>query len=292
MRFGCQSMIRKIERIIIKRPADAFISQEYLDTHWKAFNYNGCPDYDKVLREYEAFEKIIKTHVPEVYYLSRCDEVGLDSIYTHDAAKITKKGAVLMNMGKARRKHEPGMMKDFLIELGIPVLGAITGRGRMEGGDLVWLDEQTLAVGQGYRTNGEGIRQLKELTKDIVKELMVVPLPHAGGPEECLHLMSIISMIDVDLAVVYSRYMPIVFREFLIERGIQLLEVDDEEYNSLGSNVLTLAPRKCLVLAGNPRTKQRLEAAKVEVFEYEGSELSLKGTGGPTCLTCPVLRAL
>jgi N-dimethylarginine dimethylaminohydrolase len=285
-------MIGKIERIIIKRPADAFISQEYLDTHWKSFNYNGCPDYDKVLLEYEAFEKIIKNHAVEVHYLPKRDEVGLDSIYTHDAVKITKKGAVLMSMGKAQRKHEPKVMKDFLKELGVPVPGAITGKGRMEGGDLVWLDEQTLAAGRGYRTNDEGIRQLKELTKNIVKELIVVPLPHAGGHGECLHLMSIISMIDKDLAVVYSRYMPVVFREGLIERGIQLIEVDDEEYNSLGSNVLTLAPRKCLVLAGNPRTKQKMEAAGVEVFEYEGSELSLKGTGGPTCLTCPVLRTL
>jgi N-dimethylarginine dimethylaminohydrolase len=285
-------MVGKIERIIIKRPADAFISQEYLDTHWEAFNYSGCPDYDKVLREYEAFDKIIKTHVPEVHYLSRRDEVGLDSIYTHDAVKITKKGAILMNMGKEQRQHETGVMKDFLIELGIPVLGAITGKSRMEGGDVVWLDEQTLAVARGYRTNDEGIRQLKELTKDIVNELIVVPLPHANGPAECLHLMSIISMIDIDLAVVYSRYMPVVFREFLIKRGIQLIEVDDEEYNSLGSNVLALAPRKCLVLAGNPGTKQKMEAAGVEVFEYEGRELSLKGTGGPTCLTCPVLRVL
>jgi N-dimethylarginine dimethylaminohydrolase len=283
-------MVGKIEQIIIKRPEDAFISQEYLDTQWKAFNYNGCPDYEKVLREYEALEKIIKAHVPEVHYLSKRDEVGLDSIYTHDAVKITKKGAILMNMGKVQRKNEPGVMKDYLIELGIPVFGAITGKGRMEGGDVMWLDEQTLAVARGYRTNDEGIRQLKELTKDIVKELIPVPLPHAGGPTECLHLMSIISMIDKDLAVVYSRYMPVVFREFLIDRGIQLIEVDDEEYKNLGSNVLTLAPRKCLVLAGNPGTKQKMEAVGVEVFEYEGSELSLKGTGGPTCLTCPVLR--
>ncbi|UCH98809.1 MAG: amidinotransferase [Candidatus Aminicenantes bacterium] len=290
MRYGCQSMVGKIERIIIKRPVDAFISKEYLEAHWKAFNYSGCPDYEKVVREYEAFEKIIKTHVPEVHYLSRRDEVGLDSIYTHDAMKITQKGAILMNMGKEQRKNEPVVMKDFLTGLGIPILGAICGNGRMEGGDVVWLDEKTLVAARGYRTNDEGIQQLGELTKDIVNEFIVVPLPHAGGPFECLHLMSIISMIDKDLAVVYSRYMPVFFRELLIDRGIQLIEVDDEEYNSLGSNVLALAPRKCLVLAGNPGTKQKMEAAGVEVFEYEGSELSLKGTGGPTCLTCPVLR--
>lgn len=290
MKYGCQSMTGKIERIIIKPLADAFINQEHLESHWKTFNYSRCPEYETALREFEAFEKIIREHVPEVYYLPRHKDVGLDSLYTHDVVKITSKGAILMNMGKLQRKREPFVIKEFLAELGIPVFGAITGKGRMEGGDVVWLDEQTLAAASGYRTNEEGIRQLKEITSDMVREFIEVPLPHAGGPAECLHLMSIISMVDTDLAVVFSRYMPVFFRNLLIERGIKLIEVDDEEYGSLGSNVLSLAPGKCLVLAGNPGTKKKMEAAGVEVFEYKGNEISLKGTGGPTCLTCPVLR--
>lgn len=290
MTYGCHSMIGKIERIIIKHPADAFISQGYLSRHWSSFNYTGCPNYEKVLQEFDGFEKIIKAHVPEVYYLPKDEAVGLDSIYTHDPVKITRKGAILLNMGKEQRKNEPASIRGYLKKLKIPILGAVTGEGRMEGGDMVWLDEQTLAVAQGYRTNEKGIRQLKELTGDIVKEFIVVPLPHAGGPMECLHLMSIISLIDKDLAVVYSRYMPVFFREILVQRGIRLIETDEGEYNTLGSNVLALAPGKCLYLSGNPKTKKKMEAAGVEVIEYEGSELSLKGTGGPTCLTCPVKR--
>lgn len=289
-RYGCQSMTGKIERIIIKRPQDAFVSQAHLDALWKAFNYTDCPDYKTVLKEYEGFEKIIHAHVPEVHYLPRHAAAGLDSIYTHDPVKITAGGAILMNMGKAQRRDEPEVMKDFLTGLGVPILGEISGPGRMEGGDVVRLDEKTIAVAHGYRTNNDGIQQLKTLTAGMVNEIITVPLPHADGPAECLHLMSIISMIDTDLAVVYSRFMPVFFRELLMERGIRLIEVDPDEYDTLGSNVLALAPGKCLLLSGNPKTRAKMEAAGVEVIEYDGAHLSLKGTGGPTCLTCPVKR--
>jgi N-dimethylarginine dimethylaminohydrolase len=290
--YGCQSMIEPLQGVILKRPEDAFTGQGHLEAHWRDFNYGGCPDYQAVLREFREFERIIEDHVPRVYYLPKDDRVGLDSIYTHDAVKITSRGAVLMNMGKEPRKNEPQVMKEFLEEQGMPVLGEITGGGRMEGGDVVWLDGQTLAVGSGYRTNREGIDQLKKLTGDFVKEIIEVPLPHAEGVDECLHLMSIISLVDWDLAVVYSRYMPVFFRQMLLERGLRLIEVDDGEYDRLASNVLALSPGKCLVLSGNPSIKNQLENAGVEVLEYPGKELSLKGTGGPTCLTCPVWRTM
>ncbi|MFC7395015.1 dimethylarginine dimethylaminohydrolase family protein [Scopulibacillus cellulosilyticus] len=290
MAYGCQSMAGKIESILIKHPRDAFISQEHLEQHWKAYNYVSCPDYEKAIEEYKAFEAIIKGHIPNVHYLPRHSEVGLDSIYTHDAVKITKKGAILLKPGKALRQGEPAADKEYLNELGIPFLGEITGKGRVEGGDIVWIDERTLAVGRGYRTNDEGIRQLREIVSGLVDEFIVVPLPHGNGPDECLHLMSIISLVDNDLAVVYSEYMPVSFREWLIDRGIKFIEVPKEEYDHLGSNVLALAPRKCLILQGNPKTKVMLESAGAVVFEYPGDEISFKGTGGPTCLTCPIVR--
>lgn len=291
MDYGCQSMTGKIERIIIKNPANAFINREYLARNWREFRFTQCPDYEKSIREFESFQEIIKEHVAEVLYLPRRDDVGMDSIYTHDPVKITPRGAILMNMGKAQRAREPAAMKELLEELDIPILGTITGNGRMEGGDIVLLDAGTLVVGQGYRTNDEGIRQLKELTQDFIKHIIVVPLPHGEGPDECLHLMSILSMIDTDLAAVYSRYMPVFFRKFLLERGIQLVEVRDTEFQHLGSNILALAPRKVLMLEDNPKTKAKLEALGTEVLTYGGMELSLKGTGGPTCLTCPVYRS-
>ena len=290
MRYGCQSMVGKIDTIIIKHPEEAFISQKNLDQKWKPFNYVSCPDYEKSLKEYSRFEEIIQEHVENVHYLPQDDNTGLDSTYAHDTCKITSKGAIMFTVGKELRRGETGATKKFLEGIGVPILGEISGEGTMEGGDVVWLDEKTVAVGRGYRTNYEGIRQFRELTKDIVDEFIVVELPHGDGPDECLHLMSVISMVDHDLAVVYSKLMPVSFRDLLIERGIELIEVDDAEYANLGSNVLALAPRVCVMPAGNPGTREKLEKAGAKVFEYEGHDISFKGTGGPTCLTLPVTR--
>ena len=290
MRYGCQSMVGKIDTIIIKHPEEAFISQENLDQKWKPFNYVSCPDYEKSLKEYSRFEEIIQEHVENVHYLPKDDKTGLDSIYAHDTCKITSKGAIMFTVGKELRRGETGATKKFLEGIGVPILGEISGEGTMEGGDVVWLDEKTVAVGRGYRTNYEGIRQFRELTKDIVDEFIVVELPHGDGPDECLHLMSVISMVDHDLAVVYSKLMPVSFRDLLTERGIELIEVDDSEYANLGSNVLALAPRVCVMPAGNPKTREKLEKAGAKVYEYEGHDISFKGTGGPTCLTLPVTR--
>lgn len=290
MRYGCQSMVGKIDTIIIKHPEEAFISQENLDQKWKPFNYVSCPDYEKSLKEYSRFEEIIQEHVENVHYLPKDDKTGLDSIYAHDTCKITSKGAIMFTVGKELRRGETGATRKFLEGIGVPILGEISGEGTMEGGDVVWLDEKTVAVGRGYRTNYEGIRQFRELTKDVVDEFIVVELPHGDGPDECLHLMSVISMVDHDLAVVYSKLMPVSFRDLLTERGIELIEVDDAEYANLGSNVLALAPRVCVMPAGNPKTREKLEKAGAKVHEYEGHDISFKGTGGPTCLTLPVTR--
>lgn len=290
MRYGCQSMVGKIDTIIIKHPEEAFISQENLDQKWKPFNYVSCPDYEKSLKEYSRFEEIIQEHVENVHYLPKDDNTGLDSTYAHDTCKITSKGAIMFTVGKELRRGETGATRKFLEGIGVPILGEISGEGTMEGGDVVWLDEKTVAVGRGYRTNYEGIRQFRELTKDVVDEFIVVELPHGDGPDECLHLMSVISMVDHDLAVVYSKLMPVSFRDLLTERGIELIEVDDAEYANLGSNVLALAPRVCVMPAGNPKTREKLEKAGAKVFEYEGHDISFKGTGGPTCLTLPVTR--
>lgn len=290
MNYGCQSMIGQIESILLKHPEDAFVSQENLKNKYQEFNYIGCPNYKKVLEEYETFESFIKQHVKDIHYLPQNDNTGLDSIYTHDTLKITHRGAIYFPMGKKLREGEPTATRIYLESIGVPTLGLIEGAGKMEGGDVVWIDEKTIAVGRGYRTNDEGIRQLKEIVKGFIDDVIVVHMPHGDGEDACLHLMSIISLVDKDLAVVYSKYMPVFFREYLINRGIKLIEVPDEEYDYLGSNVLAIAPRKCLVLKGNPITKERLIKEGAQVYEYEGHELSFKGTGGPTCLTCPIYR--
>lgn len=290
MNYGCQSMVGKIESILIKHPKQAFISQENLNKTWEEFKYFGCPDYEKVLEEYEVFEKIIKDNVENVYYLPQDDRTGLDSIYTHDPLKITKKGAIYFPMGKALRSREYMATREFLEGIGIPTLGVIEAPGKMEGGDVLWIDEKTVAIGRGYRTNDEGIRQFKELTKDVVEEYLIIPMPHGDGEDCCLHLMSIISFVDTDKAVVYSKYMPVFFREYLLDRGIQLIECNDEEYDYLGSNLLALEPGKCVLIKGCPDIQKKLEDAGVTIFTYEGKEMSYRGTGGPTCLTCPLTR--
>ena len=181
-------------------------------------------------------------------------------------------------------------MRAYYEALGVTVLGAIVGDGLLEGGDFLWLDDATCAVADGYRTNPEGIRQLRDILGAGI-HVEAVALPHHRGPDACLHLMSFISPLDRDLALVFSPLMPVPFRNWLLERGIGLVEVPDEEFEAtMGCNVLALAPRKCLAIDGNPVTRARLEAAGCEVVAYKGREISLKGGGGPTCLTRPLIR--
>ncbi|MDN4492498.1 dimethylarginine dimethylaminohydrolase family protein [Ureibacillus aquaedulcis] len=284
------SMFSSLQRVIIKHPKDAFINQTNLSDNWQKFNYIEVPNFQDSIIEFNEFLTILEKHVPNIDYLPHSDQVGMDSIYTHDPVKFTKYGAIILRSGKELRQPEAEIYKEYLELNGIPIVGELTGDALADGGDLVWLDDRTLAVGLGYRTNLEAIKQLSEITKDFVDELIVVQLPHDQGENECLHLMSFISMIDTDLAVVHSRLMPVFFRQLLIKRGITLIEVPNDEYLNLGCNVLALAPRVCVMITGNEVTKKQLIDAGATVYEYKGNEISYKGTGGPTCLTCPVVR--
>lgn len=286
----CSSMYKSLKRVIVKHPNEAFLNQQHLANEWQAYNYIKEPNFQEAVHEYERFIEVLKKYVPQIDYLPVSAEVGMDSLYAHDPVKFTAQGAFILNSGKKLRQAEAAVYKEFLEDKEIPIVGELTGDAVSDGGDLVWLDDRTLVVGRGYRTNDEAIRQLKELTSDLVDEFIVVQLPHDQGEEECLHLMSFISMVDKDLAVVHSRLMPVFFRQLIIERGIQLIEVSEEEYYTLGCNVLALAPRVCMIVSGNENTKQQLIDAGATVYEYKGEEISVKGTGGPTCLTSPVIR--
>lgn len=290
MKYGCQSMIGKIGAVLIKRPEAAFVSQKNLEATWEEYKFFGCPDYETVLEEYDEFESFLKKHIEQIHYLPYDARTGLDSIYTHDPLKITKNGAIYFPMGKKVRGQEFLATKAYLESIGIPTLGEIKAPGKMEGGDVLWIDEKTVAIGRGYRTNEEGIRQFKELTKDVIEEYIIVPMPHGEGEDCCLHLMSLISFVDTDKAVVYSKYMPVFFREYLMDRGFQLIECSDKEYDYLGSNLLALEPGKCILIKGCEEIKEKLEQVGVTIYTYEGAELSYRGTGGPTCLTCPLVR--
>lgn len=217
-------------------------------------------------------------------------DAELDSIYVRDASVVTPRGVVLCRMGKALRAREPEAQANAFATWGIPVLGAIEPPGLLEGGDVAWLNDRTVAVGRGYRTNDAGIAQLRALLDPAI-ELITVPLPHWQGQADVFHLMSILSPVDHDLVVVYSPLMPVPFRERLLADGFDLVEVPDSEFASMGANVLAIAPRRCVMLDGNPKTRAALERAGAHVDVYDGSEISVKGGGGPTCLTRPILRA-
>lgn len=288
--YGSQSMIGELKGVLLKRPQEAHINQANVAAQWRELNYLGEPVLEVAAAQHERLAGLLEKFGAEITYLPQAGGVTLDSVYTHDPAIVCNRGAILGSMGKPARREEPEAMGRFFEGMGIPIHGRITGDGRMEGGDVVWIDERTVAVGEGYRTNAEGIRQLQTLLGDLVDEVIPVPLPHWTGPQDCLHLMSNISMIDRDLAVAYSRLLTVPFRQWLIARGIKVVEVPDEEYDSMACNVLAAAPRKAIMIAGNPTTKARLEAEGAEVWTYEGSDISIKGAGGPTCLTRPFWR--
>lgn len=290
MKFSCVSEVGQIQSLLLKHPRSAFLGPENIQQQWQELNYLAPPDYEKALKEYENFVRMLKEVVPDIVYLPEDKRTGLDSLYVHDSSILVQNGAILTNMGKKERAREPAAVGEFLHGLDVPIVGAISGQGRLEGGDVVLWDKQTLCVGLGYRTNEEGIRQLRELTKNDIKEFIVVPLSHWKGPNDVLHLMSLISPIDYDLAVVFSPLLPVQFRDWLFRRSVKLIEVPDSEFESMGCNVLALAPRRCIMIEGNPQTRQKLLDEGVEVSEYSGTEISIKGAGGPTCLTRPLQR--
>ena len=288
--FGCQNMVDPIRRVLVKQPRDAYQSQSQVDEQSPLLNYFGIPDFDKAQAAHESLVSFLESSGAEVHFLPADDSTSLDSVYTHDPCVVTNGGVVLCTMGKVARLPESSAIAKYFESIGVPILGQIEAPGTLEGGDVVWIDERTVAIGEGYRSNSEGIRQIKELLGDHVDEVISVPLPHWTGPGDCLHLMSNVSPIDHDLYLVYSRLLPVPFREYLLTRNIELIEVPDEEYDSMACNVLAVAPRKVIMLEGNPVTQNRLEVKGVAVHTYDGSEISMKGAGGPTCLTRPFLR--
>jgi len=284
--FGSQSMVEDLKRVLVRRPDEAFGNAD--PTPW---HYVSQPQLDTAQAEHDALVKTLRNAGCEVLYHETPLPDHADAIFTHDPVIVTDEGAIVLRMGKELRRGEETAIAQTLEALGIPILATLEGEATAEGGDLLWLDHETLAVGRSYRTNAEGFRQLTAALRPVGVETFEVQLPHGDGPASCLHLMSVISMLDHDLAVVYLPLLPVPFVEFLAERGIALVEVPEEEFPTMGPNVLALAPRRCLAIEGNPLTRERLEAAGCEVLTYRGEELSLKAEGGATCLTRPLLRS-
>jgi N-dimethylarginine dimethylaminohydrolase len=281
--------VGRLRRVLVKHARYAFAGDAAIDAQWQSLNFAARPDLARAIAEYDQFADIIRSTGASIESLPPDESTTLDSIYVRDASIVSPRGVILCVMGKAQRREEPAAQERALAALGIPIAGRITPPGSLEGGDLIWLDEATVAVGRGYRTNAEGIRQMRALLGPRV-EVIEVPLPHWRGRQDVMHLMSLISPAGRDAAVVYSPLMPVPFRELLLERGVRLIEVPEEEFDSMGANVLALDSERCLMLRGNPRTRAAIERAGIGVVEYDGAEISAKGAGGPTCLTRPLIR--
>jgi len=287
---GAQSDVGALRTVVLKHARDAFRDAAAVHAAWRQLNYLGPPDVGRAAAECDRFAALIEAAGASILWLPADDATGLNSLYVRDASIATDRGVILCSMGKPARSTEPAAQARAFRTLGIPVIGAVTGSGTIEGGDVVWLDEGMLAVGRGYRTNDEGIRQLTEIVGHGV-DVLVAHLPHWRGPADVFHLMSILSPIDRNLALVYSPLLPVPFRETLLARGFELVEVPDEEFESMGCNVLALGPRHAMMVAGNPETEQRMKAASVKVEVIKADEICRKGEGGPTCMTRPLVRA-
>jgi len=283
--YGSQSMIAPLRRVLVKRPEEGFAAIDPGQWH-----YTGRPDLEIARQEHNTLAELLRDAGAEVLYHDEPQPGRADAIYVFDPAIVTDCGAIILSMGKDLRRGEEAPLARRLEALGVPVYYTLHGEARAEGGDLLWVDHDTLAVGLGFRTNAQGLGQLREALEGLGITVVPVELPYYTGPEACLHLLSLISIVDHKLAVVYPPLLSVPFWQFLQKRGFRVVEVPEQEFGTMGPNVLALAPGRCLMLEGNPVTQRRLEEAGCRVLTYRGSEISLKAEGGPTCLTRPILR--
>ncbi|MDA8782012.1 arginine deiminase family protein [bacterium] len=279
----------KITQVAIRSADKAFVSEEKLQQEWQPLRFHSKPELNEAVLEYAGFLDLLAGQGTDIVALDQADNLTIDSIYTRDSILVSPEGLILCNMGRGSRTPEAAINARAYEALGHKIAGQITAPGTLEGGDFIWLDQTHAAVGLGPRTNADGIRQLKDILGPDI-ELHIVPLPEPNHPDDVLHLMSIISPLDQDLALIYRPFMPRSFIAWLEQLGIQFVEVPDDEYEIMGCNVLAIAPRQAIMLENLPGVKTGLENAGVNVATYKGIEISRKGEGGPTCLTRPLER--
>ena len=284
------SMTDPLRHVLVAHARDVFRSQAFLSAHWKDYNYAFCPDFNVACRESDAFIMLLESHGVKISMLPPEHCVGLDSLYVHDPVVTLPRGCALCNMGKPKRKKEPQAVGQWLESNGHEIVGEVQGPGQLEGGDVVWLTPELAMVGIGYRSNLDGMRQLRQWIGHATFQIEPVYMPHWNGPEDVLHLMSIISPLSEKELLVYSRIMPVVTRNRLLELGFNLIEVPESEYNSMGCNVLSLGNNVCVIEKQNIQTAALLRSHGYRVEMYDGSNISKPGEGGPTCLTRPILR--
>lgn len=280
--WGTPDMVSPLRTVFVRTPT---ITGEFVgEGHWRE------PDRDLLVAQHQEFVELLEGLGATVLTGDPIDGL-VDAVYTHDPAVMTPFGSILLQMRKPVRAPEPAAMRADFERLGVPILGALTVDGFSDGGDKVWLDASTLVVGRGYRTTASAVEQFRDLLSPHGVTVVSVDLPHYLGPDAVLHLMSVISPIDHDLAVVYEPLAPVALLELLDERGIRRITVDEDEMLTQGANILAVAPGEVVLAAGNDKVRAKLDAAGVKVHEFAGTEVAVKGDGGPTCLTQPLWRS-
>jgi dimethylargininase len=285
--YGVNSMVAPLKRVVVKRPDRQFAVSDFEKWH-----YTSAPNLEQAQSHHDEFTSILQQHGTEVIYHEEELSNLADAIFVYDPVFVTPYGSIVLQVGKDLRRGEEEPLAKKLESVGVPILGRLTGDARAEGGDMFWLDETTLAIGLGFRTNAEGVAQIKGMLEPLGSKVITTELPYGDGPAACFHLMSLISLVDTDLAVVYPKFMATPFWQELEKRNFKFITVSDQEFLTQATNVLTLSPKVVIMSEKNPETKGNLEQAGCTVYTYPCSELTFKAEGGPTCLTRPVLREL
>jgi N-dimethylarginine dimethylaminohydrolase len=283
-------MTGTLERVLVCSPRTAGWNQSDRGARWRDLGFLHVPNFDEAQRQHDVLRRELSAAGTEIAELSPSAELSLDAVYAHDASLATDYGLILMRPGKANREEEGRVHGAFGKSLGIPTLGAIAAPGTTEAGDILWLDAKTLLIGRGYRTNLAGIEQMRELLSPKGVEVLSAPLPHGQGPAVCLHLMSLISLLDEKTALVDLAWLAVETIELLQWRGFKFIEIDQSERDTLACNVLALGGNRLLAIEENRKTNARLRQAAFDVRTFPGTELCINGGGGPTCLTRPLLR--
>jgi N-dimethylarginine dimethylaminohydrolase len=289
MEYGCDSMTGPLKRVLVCPPAAARWGRLDAGTDWRALGYLRPTDAERASLEHDRLCALLRSAGCEVRPLPASDQFSLDAVYAHDASLVTCRGAICLRMGKAARCSEPAAHRAYYESCGIPLAGSIVEPGTVEAGDVLWLNAGILLVGRGYRTNAAGIEQLRHLVSPGVR-VVSAPLPHGGGTGCCLHLMSLISLLDDRTALVDLPWLAVETVEMFREAGYRFIEIDPAERATLACNVLALGNGRLIALSENPHTNERLRSAGFEVMEFAGGEIGINGGGGPTCLTRPLLR--
>jgi N-dimethylarginine dimethylaminohydrolase len=287
------SMVGDLRRALVCSPQSAGWAQSdgaLARDGWRDLGFLDAPDFKKARSEHQALCRELAAAGVEVLELPSSPRLSLDAVYTHDASLATDFGLIVMQPGKANRVPEGKCHGSFCRNLGIPTFAEIVAPGTTEAGDMIWLDSKTLLIGNGYRTNRDGIAQMRTLLAPKGVDVLPVPLPHGTGPSACLHLMSLISLLEERTALVDLPRLAVETVELLKSRGFCFIEIEYSERDSLACNVLALGGKRLLAIEENFRTNQKLRDAGFDLRTFRGSELCINGGGGPTCLTRPLLR--